>query len=311
MICIPDIMIQPVFVDVPPLTERPDPCAEPVDGTKGYVPTEPELPPVFPDDEILRGQRAMIEHCELLKDRVAILDPPFASDVARVSEWRRYLESKFAALYYPWIRVNDPLRIRGDITRLIPPSGHIAGVYARTDMSKGVHKAPANEEVSGATDVALMIDDSEQEVLNPEGINCLRSFPKRGVLIWGTRTISEDPVWKYVNIRRLLIMIEDSVKEAMQWAVFEPNDVYLRYGINVAVSSFLKELWRNGALAGTIAEEAYFVKCDEANNPQEVIDAGKIITDVGVAPSIPGEFIVFRIGRTEGEMEVDREDGLL
>ena len=126
-------------------------------------------------------------------------------------------------------------------------------------------------------------------------------------MIWGTRTISSDPIWKYINIRRLLLMIEESVEEAIQWAVFEPNDVHLRNGIKVAVSSFLEEIWRNGALAGKTASEAFFVKCDEENNPQYVIDAGKIITDIGVAPSIPGEFIVFRIGKVKDSIGIVKE----
>ncbi len=307
MICIPDIMIQPVEIELPLPAEKPDPCAMPEEEIETYTPAKPEPIPMFSADDIERVQRAIIDHCELLKDRVAILDPPFNFDVLQIYEWRQKFNSKYAVLYYPWIIVNDPLRIKGNITRLIPPSGHIAGVYARTDLTKGVHKAPANEEVFGAKDTSIRVEDSEQDILNPEGINCLRAFPGRGILVWGARTVSRDPIWRYINIRRLLIMIEESVEEAMQWAVFEPNDAYLRNGINVAVSSFLEELWRQGALAGKTAAEAFFVKCDEENNPRYVIDAGRIITDIGVAPSIPGEFIVFRIGKVKDGIGFTKE----
>ncbi len=307
MICIPDIMTGPTETEPPPPPEKPDPCAPPEEATGTYSPPMPESPPLFGAGDIERAQRAMIGHCEMMKDRVAILDPPPGSDVAGIHEWRLRFDSKYAALYYPWIVVNDPLRLRGNITRVIPPSGHVAGVYARTDLTRGVHKAPANETVLGAEDTAPGVDDPEQELLNPVGVNCLRAFPGRGVLIWGARTVSTDPAWRYINIRRLLIMIEESLMEAMQWTVFEPNDVYLRKGISVSVSCYLEELWRQGALVGKTASEAFFVQCDEENNPKYVIDAGRIITDIGVAPSIPGEFILFRIGKVKDGLEVLKE----
>jgi phage tail sheath protein FI len=302
IICIPDIMIQPVDITLPPLGKKPDPCAPPQAEEAAAV--KADFPPKFYEQDIERVQWAMIEQCERMKDRVVVLDPPYDLDDLEIQNWRQRFNSKYAALYWPWIRVNDPLRLEGNITRLLPPSGSISGLYARTDLAKGVHKAPANEEITGAKDTALLIDDSMQEILNPLGVNCLRSFPGKGVLIWGTRTISKDPLWKYINIRRLVIMIEESVKEAMQWAVFEPNDVLLRESICMAVSSFLEELWRDGALAGSTTGEAFYVKCDEENNPQEIIDAGKIITDIGVAPSVPGEFIVIRIGKVKGQMDI-------
>jgi len=229
------------------------------------------------------------------------------ADLSEIQNWRQRFDSKYAAMYYPWIRVDDPLRLDNQITRLIPPSGHIAGIYSRTDREQGVHKAPANEEVREAKDVDFQIESPEQDILNPMGINCLRVFPGRGVTVWGARTISSDTSWRFVNVRRLLIMIEESVEAAMHWAVFEPNDLHLRMGIRISVSSFLEEIWRKGALAGAAPDQAYFVKCDEENNPQRVIDAGKIITDIGVAPSIPGEFIVLRIGKVGDRMEVTEE----
>ncbi|MEE9591592.1 MAG: phage tail sheath subtilisin-like domain-containing protein [Thermodesulfobacteriota bacterium] len=315
MICIPDIMIQPG--KVPPINEKPqpeppDPCitkiTAPEDKAPPYKPPKVnEPPPIFKLQDILIIQQRMIEHCGLLKDRIAIIDTPFGYDLSEVENWRRNFDSKYAALYYPWIRVDDPLRLGNQITRLIPPSGYIAGIYARSDYNWGVHKAPANEEVIGAKDVTVEIENHEQEILNPIGINCLRAFPGRGVMVWGARTLSSDKSWRFVNVRRLMMMIEESVEEAMQWAVFEPNDFNLRTGINISVSNFLEELWRKGALSGTVPEEAFFVRCDEVNNPQEVIDAGKIITDIGVAPSIPGEFIIFRIGKVVDRIKLVEE----
>jgi phage tail sheath protein FI len=306
MISIPDIMIRPQEIAMY-RTVKTRPCFPP--GEEISPASSPgESSPRFSEDEIERAQQAMIHHCEQLKDRVTILDSPPGLDIAGVLEWREKFVSPYAALYFPWINVNDPLRLNGNIIRSIPPSGFIAGVFARTDLFKGVHKAPANEEIIGAKDTDLTIDDAQQEILNPENINCIRWFPGRGVLIWGARTMDKDPVWRYINIRRLLIMIEESIEEAMQWAVFEPNDVHLRNSIRVTASIFLEELWREGALTGETAGEAFFVKCDEENNPQSIIDAGQIITDIGVAPSIPGEFIVFRIGKIKSGFEIVKEE---
>lgn len=307
MICIPDIMVQPRELALY-RTVKTHPCSPTEEElSPGSSPIEPA--PRFSGNDIQRAQHAMITHCEQLKDRVAILDPPPGLDTAGVLEWREKFFSLYAALYFPWIKVNDPLRIKGNITRSIPLCGHIAGVYARIDLSKGVHKAPANEEIMGAEDTVLFIDDAEQELLNPEGINCTRFFPGKGVLTWGARTVSREPMWRYINVRRLLILIEESIEESIQWAVFEPNDARLRTGIRVTVSVFLEELWRNGALAGTTTDEAFFVKCDEENNPQSIIDAGQIITEIGVAPTIPGEFIVFRIGKIKNGFEIVSEGG--
>ena len=306
MVSIPDIMIQPVnIMQSPPKIL--DPCSPPDTSADGYKPPEFESPPDFSLDDIERMQTAMIDHCEKLKDRVAILDSPIDFNISEILDWRQKYYSQYAALYYPWIIVNDPLMINGNITRIIPPSGHIAGVFARTDLTKGVYKAPANEEILEAVDTSLNLIDSEQDLLNPESINCLRVHPGKGIIIWGARTLSSDPIWRFINIRRLLIMIEESVEESMQWAVFEPNNIFLRNGIRVAVSTFLEELWHGGALAGKTSDEAFFVKCDDGNNPQSVIDAGQLITDVGVAPAIPAEFIVFRIGKIVDEINLINE----
>jgi phage tail sheath protein FI len=307
MICIPDIMIRSEDAELSPKEETTNPCAPSID--KALTPSAyvVEYPPKFEIDDVEIAQRSMVEHCEILKDRVAILDPPYNLDISEIYNWRLKFDSKYAALYYPWIIVNDPLQIKGNITRVIPPSGYVAGVFARTDLDKGVHKAPANEEMIGVRDIVINVSDNEQDILNPAGVNCLRSFPGRGILIWGSRSVSSDTTWRFINIRRLVIMIEESIEEAMQWAVFEPNDVHLRNSIILAVTSFLESLWGKGALAGSTASEAFFVKCDEENNPQSVVDEGKIITDIGVAPSIPAEFIIFRIGKVKDKIEIIEE----
>jgi phage tail sheath protein FI len=255
----------------------------------------------------------MIEQCELLKDRVAILEVPLAQNslssrtVQGALDWRSQLASDrgFAALYHPWVRVLDPLAPGS--TRLVPPSGHLAGVYARTDLARGVHKAPANEELLWAEDLPLIIDDRTQAVLNPRGIDALRAFPGRGLRAYGGRTISTDPAWRYVNVRRLLSMIEVTLRRAMQWTVFEPNDWPLRRALVAQVTNFLGGLWRRGALSGRRSEEAFFVRCDETNNAQAAVDNGRLVMDVGVAPTIPAEFVVFRIGRTAEELEIVEE----
>jgi phage tail sheath protein FI len=226
--------------------------------------------------------------------------------VAEVQEWRKRFESQrgFAALYYPWVRVVDPLHLDGRPVRAVPPCGHVAGIYARSDLTVGVHRAPANFELFWAADVTAGVTDETQGVLNPDGINCLRAFPGRGIRLYGGRTVSSDPDWRYVNVRRLMVMIEEAVDEATQWAVFEPHDFNLRQTLVLSVSSFLETLWRQGALAGTSTDEAFYVKCDEVTNPPPSVDAGRIVTEVGVAPTKPAEFIVFRVGRTREELEL-------
>jgi phage tail sheath protein FI len=245
-------------------------------------------------------QLAMIAHCELMGDRVAILDAPPALNAQQVKEWRQDkagYDSKYAALYWPWIKVFDPLKGQG---MLIPPSGHMAGIWARNDDTRGVHKAPANEVVRGAITLELQITKGEHDQLNPSGINCIRAFPGRGVRVWGARTISSDPEWRYLNVRRLFNFVEESILEGTQWVVFEPNDSRLWDAVKRNVSAFLRRVWRDGALFGTTAAEAFFVKCDAENNTQDTIDIGQLIIDVGIAPVKPAEFVVFRIAQFAG-----------
>ncbi len=244
-------------------------------------------------------QDAILTHCEARKDRFAILDGPetISGGVDRLPKPR---DSKYGAYYFPWIQVYDP--DKGNI--FVPPSGHIAGVYSRVDSERGVHKAPANEIVRGALGLKYNISKGEQDLLNPKGINAIR-FLNGAIRIWGARTLSTDPSWKYINVRRLFIMVESSIERATQWVVFEPNDHRLWKRVTRTISSFLTLLWRNGALMGTSPEQAFFVKCDEETNPPEVVDAGQLVVEIGLAPVKPAEFVIFRIGQMAAGGGVD------
>jgi phage tail sheath protein FI len=250
-------------------------------------------------------QGKLIAHCEASKDRIAILDSPPGMLPQDVLEWRMSTagyDSKFATLYYPWLEVMDPLTRQ---PMMVPPSGHMAGVWARTDNTRGVHKAPANEVVLGVNGLGFQITHEEQGGLNRSGINCIRSFPGRGIRVWGARTLSSDPEWRYLNVRRLFNYISESIMEGTQWAVFEPNDERLWIRLRIAVSSFLTRTWRSGALFGATPEEAFFVKCDAETNPPDVIEAGQVVVEIGISPVKPAEFVVFRISQyTAGASEV-------
>ncbi|MGW1229595.1 phage tail sheath family protein [Streptomyces sp. NPDC001478] len=250
------------------------------------------------DDEGVRAvQLALIAHCEQMGDRVAVLDTPPGMNAQRVRTWRNDdagYDSRYATVYYPWLKVLDPATGR---QTLMPPSGHVAGVWARSDGERGVHKAPANEVIRGALDLELRLSRGEQDLLNPIGVNCVRAFPGRGIRIWGARTLSSDPAWRYLNVRRLFNYLEESILLGTQWVVFEPNDDRLWSSIRRNVTAFLSEEWRRGALFGRTAEEAFYVKCDRDNNPQESIDLGQVVCEIGVAPVKPAEFVVFRLSQ--------------
>ncbi|MBW5484172.1 phage tail sheath family protein [Streptomyces bambusae] len=254
------------------------------------------------DDEGVKAvQLAMIAHCELMGNRVAIIDPPPDLSPQRVKEWRQTgagYDSKYAALYYPWVKVADP-GAAGQ-TRFVPPSGALAGVWARNDESRGVHKAPANEVVRGAVDLAVHLTKGEQDLLNPIGVNCLRAFPGRGIRVWGARTLSSDAAWRYLNVRRLFNYIEDSILLGTQWVVFEPNDDALWARIRRTISAFLVNEWRRGALFGLTPDEAFYVKCDRETNPTEGIEAGEVVCEIGIAPVKPAEFVIFRLAQFSG-----------
>jgi phage tail sheath protein FI len=258
------------------------------------------------DDAQVRDlQGKMIAHCENMGDRMAILDPPPALSPQDAFDWRMTsagYDSKFATLYYPWIEVMDPLTSR---PMMVPPSGHVAGVWARTDGSRGVHKAPANEVVLGANGLGMQVTHEEQGGLNQKGINCIRAFPGRGIRIWGARTLSSDPEWRYLNVRRLFNFICESIIEGTQWAVFEPNDQGLWTRLRISTENFLTRVWRDGALFGGTPTEAFYVKCDSETNPPDVIEAGQVVVEVGIAPVKPAEFVIFKISQfTAGAAEV-------
>ncbi|HEU5003800.1 MAG TPA: phage tail sheath family protein [Actinomycetota bacterium] len=253
------------------------------------------------DQEGLKAvQLAMIAHCELMGDRVAILDSPPGLNAQQIREWRvdkAGYDSKYAALYWPWIKVFDPASGQNIF---VPPSGHMAGIWGRNDDTRGVHKAPANEVVRGAITLELNITKSEHDLLNPHGINCIRNFPGRGTRVWGARTLSSDPAWRYLNIRRLFNYLEESILGGTQWAVFEPNDYALWAKMRRTIATFLVNEWRKGALFGLNPDQAYYVKCDDETNPAESIDAGMVICEIGVAPVKPAEFVVFRLSQFSG-----------
>ena len=245
-------------------------------------------------------QLAMIAHCELMGDRVAILDPPPGLNAQQVKEWRvdkAGYDSKYASLYWPWVKIFDP---SSATNKFVPPSGHMAGIWSRNDDARGVHKAPANEVVRGAISLEVNITKSEHDLLNPVGINCIRSFPGRGIRVWGARTLSSDSAWRYLNVRRLFNYLEESILNGTDWVVFEPNDPALWSKIRRTISAFLVNEWRKGALFGLTPGEAFYVKCDGETNPAEGIDAGQVVCEIGVAPVKPAEFVIFRLSQFSG-----------
>jgi len=242
-------------------------------------------------------QSYMVAHCEKMSDRFAILDPqrnadPFTDIVAQ----RNAVASLggYAAFYYPRIAISDP---SGNGTLLVPPSGHLAGVYARVDDARGVHKAPANETLRGALALERELSDADQGPLNDQGINVIRAFPGTGILVWGARTIAPQSrtQWRYLNVRRLLLYLEKSIQLGTQFAVFEPNDLALRQKVVRMVTEFLNRVWRAGALFGATATEAFRVRADEELNPPDVRALGQLVVEVVVVPTVPAEFVVFQI----------------
>ncbi|MGB9939403.1 phage tail sheath family protein [Methanosarcina sp.] len=239
---------------------------------------------------------ALVTHCELLKYRFAILDSP--EGVLDVAKWEpRKDPTAYAAFYYPWIKVINP---ETGMLQLMPPGGYVAGIYARSDTERGVHKAPANEIVRGASDLQFQIMKGEQDGMNPRGVNVIRAFPGRGIRVWGARTLSDNTLWKYINVRRLFIYVEASIEKGTQWVVFEPNDDRLWARVNATITQFLTGVWKSGALMGTTPEEAFFVKCDRSTMTQDDIDNGRLICIIGIAPVKPAEFVIFRIAQWQG-----------
>ena len=236
----------------------------------------------------------IIAHCERLRSRFAVIDCPQGQPNAAAMNPRAELgvSSSYAAFYYPWIVVSDP---DTGARKLIPPGGHCVGLYALMDSERGVFKAPAGETLRGALDLEFEINDETQDRLNSKGVNAIRRFPGRGILLWGARTLSTDPEWKYISIRRLQIFLERSIAEGIQWVVFEPNDARLWARVRDTIQLFLREQWRSGALNGATEEKAFFVTCNETTMTQDDILNGRLICEIGIAPVRPAEFVIFRI----------------
>lgn len=262
-------------------------------------------------------QKEMLELCEIRKDRFAILDGPIVSDGAMDAPASN---KGYGAIYVPWVKVTKPswftgtqdIKLTGPNRRklikaeknelFVPPSGHMAGIFARVDTERGVHKAPANEIVMGITGLSQNINRLEQGQYNDRGINVIRIFKDRGIRVWGARTLGtmSDASWKYINVRRLFIMVEQSIMVGSQWAVFEPNDHTLWKKLTRDVRAYLMRVWRSGALFGQTPEEAFYVKCDDETNPRYLIDAGQVNVQIGICPVKPAEFVIFSIGQWDG-----------
>lgn len=239
----------------------------------------------------------VLNHCQRMGDRFAILDGICTADIAATESYRDRLNGDYGALYFPWVAIDGK-------PTYVPPCGHVAGIYSRSDQAFGVHKAPANEEVEGVLDLRANLTDMEQGRLNDRGVNCLRAFPGRGIRVWGARTLSDAPEWTYVSARRLFITIGRWLERFMPEVAFAPNDVRLWVRIMRELTAFLEDLFRRGALQGRSAEQAFFVKCDGETNPPEVRDAGMVVTELGLAPAAPGEFIIVRIVHGAGGVTI-------
>lgn len=314
LVAVPDIVVRPIAA--PLFAPEPPPPANPCLVCPPAVPPPPEpqaapeleLPPVFSDEDVYRVHAALIAQCEARKDRIAVLDPPFSAaqddafGASAIRAYRSRFDSDYAALYYPWLRVVEPRKT--DVLRDVPPSGHVLGQYAAFDLDVGVHRAPANRRLAWAQDVTVSVSHGQHEILNPNGINVIRDELGRGLKVMGARTLSSDPAYRYVNVRRLLSMIRKAIDLSTQWVAFESNDAVTRAKVEVALRGFLTALWQRGALTGKTAAEAFFVKCDESNNPPAARADGRLTAEVGVAPSKPFEFVLLRIGRQGNELEI-------
>jgi uncharacterized protein len=243
------------------------------------------------EEQALAVQRAMVDHCERMHDRMALLDSLPGHGIAEVLAWRSRFDSSHAALYFPWIEVR-----RGEqVGPPIPPSGHVAGSIARSDRTEGVHRAPANVKIEGLVDAGVRIRKRDRDVCFDRRVNTLIAFPGRGIRAWGARTLSSDTAFNQINVRRMFILIRKSVDRFAQWVVFEPNEPTLWKRLTRPIEAFLYEQWQKGALLGASQDEAFYVKCDDETNPPDARDAGHLVCEIGIAPVRPAEFIVVRI----------------
>jgi phage tail sheath protein FI len=296
ILCVPDAVFEPPLELPKPTPPPTDPCAA-HDVTTEEQPAAEDSTAIPPVLEPVIIYRAMIEQCERLRYRVAILDfPKEKKNPHELRIWKNQFPTRFGAIYYPWVKVPDPLGIEGS-SRRVPAAGHVAGVYARIDNQFGVDRPPANAALEFITDVADVLTDVDQENLNPWGINAIRSFRGRRIRVWGARSLAADGDldWRFIHVRRLMSMIEKSVELSTNWAVFEPNNFALRRTLVHSLSVFLEAIWRKGGLKGALPDQGFYVKCDETNNPPAIVDAGQLICEIGVAVAVPMEFLVFEI----------------
>jgi uncharacterized protein len=313
LLAAPDALIRPEPVNpiVPPPACVPDPCLDaPAEPVTRYPREDTEQPPVFTDAQVYQVQAQLVDQCERLRYRFALLDPPYATatDAANglrgVLDWRARFETSYAALTYPWLAVLDPLLPDSGAVRLVPPSGHVLGGYAANDADSGVQRAPANRRVGWALAASADLDDERHGLLNDAGVNALRTIGGRGLRLLGARTVCSDPDWRFVPVRRLMAMIEKALEIALHWVVFEPNGPLTRARVTMSVTMFLLGLHEAGMLAGATPEESFTVRCDADNNTSELTDLGELLVEVGVAPVVPFEFVVVRVGRVSDSLIV-------
>lgn len=321
LVAVPDIHIRPdpQALYLPPSCV-PDTCLPmPPQGPTPPAATVGDVPPRFDDGAIARVQAALVAHCERRRDRFGLLDAPWSAcalpglATTGLREWRALFDTAFAALHAPWLQVVDPRRgaARRSVVRAIPPCGHVAGLMAAMDLKRGVHASAANQPLQWVQDLTLALDDERHGLLNSLGVDVVRAVPGRGIRLMGARTLSSDPDWRYVPVRRLVSMVARAIDVAIQWAVFEPNDWRTRMKLQLVIGAFLRGLWSRGALAGSAVEEAFWVRCDETNNPPTTRELGQLLIEVGLAPVVPMEFIVLRIGREAGGFAItEGEAGL-
>lgn len=302
ILAIPDAVLQvPGALPVPPApTDECSPVSVPTPNPVADDPTA-EATPLSPQESV-QLQSMMIDQCEQLRYRVALIDPPDGLPIGEIQSWPgdnglvSTPSSRFAAIYYPWLKAPDSLKLEG-LTRGVPPSGSVAGAYAQTDLTYGVQRPPANVELQFVVDVEEAISDLQQEGLNLSNINAIRAFPGRGIRVWGARSLAApgDEHWRFIHVRRLMSAIEETVQLSSRWAVFENNNDALRNSLTHSLTVLLDGIWAKGGLQGTKPADAFYVKCDATNNPQMVIDQGQLICEVGIAIAAPMEFLVFEI----------------
>lgn len=303
IVAMPDLIPAP-YTPVKRRPPRPD-CAAidpmsltaPLPRHDPYAP--PDHPPVFDAAQIRELQRELAAHCERQRDRIAILDArPEDRSPQAVVAWRAEFDSSYAALYFPWLRAPDPLRLAGEL-RDVPACGHVAGLYARVEANTGPHEPPANKALANVRDVTVVVNDILHGYLNDNRVNLIRAYPGRGIRPMGARTLSSDPQWRYVNVRRLLLALERSLRANTQWLVFEPNGRPLHLEVERVLRGLLDGMWLRGMLDGPSADQAYQVVCDETSNPPAQTEAGRLLAEIILRPPYPAEFVIVRVGRTD------------